>query len=60
MKIVEGDRFREKSSGQVFSVRRIEDNAVIMEAEDRPNRFLIGDGILDLLFDRVESQRGSS
>jgi len=55
VKVVEGDRFREKSSGQLFRVRRIEDHTVILEAEDNPNKFLMGNGILDFLFDRIES-----
>jgi hypothetical protein len=55
MKVVEGDRFMEQLSGQLFRVRRIEADTVILEGEDRPNKFLIGDGVLDLLFDKVES-----
>jgi hypothetical protein len=55
MKVFKGDRFREKSSGQIFVVWRIEGKTILLVAEDRPNKFLLGDGIMDLLFDRAES-----
>jgi hypothetical protein len=60
MAIVEGDRFKDRSTGQVYKVRRIKGGTVILEAEDNPNKFWMGDGILDLFFESVKSQKKRS
>jgi len=60
MAIVEGDRFKDRSTGQVYKVRRIKGGTVILEAEDTPNKFWIGDEMMDLFFERTKSQEESS
>ncbi len=60
MAIVEGDRFKDRSTGQVYKVRRIKGGTVILEAEDNPKKSWMGDGILDLFFESVKSQKKRS
>ena len=60
MATVEGDRFKDKSTGQVYKVRKIKNGTIILEAEDTPNKFWIGDGFLELFFEQVKGQGGSS
>jgi hypothetical protein len=57
MAIVEGDRFRDKLTGQSFIVKKIMDRTIILEAEDTPNRFCLSDGIVELFFDRAENKK---
>ena len=57
MALVEGDRFRDKLTGQSFIVKKIMDGTVILEAEDRPNRFCLGAAIMELLFEREEDYK---
>jgi hypothetical protein len=54
MAIMEGDRFKDKLTGQSFVAKRIIDGAIILEAEDTPNRFCLGAAIVELLFEREE------
>ena len=56
MVITEGDRFRDKLTGQSFIVKKIMDRTIILEAEDAPNRFCLSVGIVKLLFDRAEKK----
>ena len=60
MATVEGDRFKDKSTGQIYKVRKIKNRIVILEAEDTPNKFWIGDEMMDLFFERAKSQEESS
>jgi hypothetical protein len=60
MATVEGDRFKDKSTGQIYKVRKIKNRTVILEAEDTPNKFWIGDEMMDLFFERAKSQEESS
>jgi len=53
----EGDRFRNKSNGQIYRVKRIEGQTVIMVAEDNPNKFCLGNEILDLFFEKIDTQQ---
>jgi hypothetical protein len=55
MAIIEGDRFTDRSTGQVYRVRRTEHGTVILEAEDTPNRVWMGDEILELFFEKVKN-----
>ncbi len=57
MTITEGDRFRNKSNGQIYRVTRIEGQTVLMVAEDNPNKFCLGNEILDLFFEKIETQK---
>ena len=55
MTILEGDRLRDRLTGQSFIVKKIMGRTVILEAEDTPNRFYLGDAIVELLFERAEN-----
>jgi hypothetical protein len=57
MAIVEGDRFKDKLTGQSFIVKKIMDSTVILEAEDTPNRFCLSNAIVELLFERTENKK---
>jgi hypothetical protein len=57
MPITEGDRFRDKLTGQSFIVKKIMDRTIILEAEDAPNRFCLSDGIVELFFDKAENKK---
>ena len=54
MSIMEGDRFKDKLTGQAFIVKKIMDGVIILVAEDTLNRFSLGSAIVELLFDRAE------
>jgi hypothetical protein len=55
MAIMEGDRFKDKLNGHSFIVKKIMDGAVVLEPEDRPNRFCLSDAFVELLFEREEN-----
>jgi len=55
MAIMEGDRFKDKLTEQSFIAKKILDGAIILEAEDTPNRFCLGNAIVKLLFEREEN-----
>ena len=57
MAIIEGDRFKDKLTGQSFIVKKIMDSTVILEAEDAPNRFCLSNAIVELLFERTENNK---
>jgi len=58
--IVEGDRFKDKLTGQSFIVKKIVESTVILEAEDTPNRFCLSNAIVELLFERTENKKSIS
>jgi hypothetical protein len=57
MAIVEGDRFKDKLTGQSFIVKKIIDSTVILEAEDTSNRFCLSNAVVELLFERTENKK---
>ncbi len=57
MRIVEGDRFKDKSTGHLYEVKRINDGTVVLEAEDPPNRVWLREGSVKLFFEMVEKKR---
>jgi hypothetical protein len=57
MAIIEGDRFKDKLTGQSFIVKKIMDSTVILEAEDAPNRFCLSNAVVELLFERTENNK---
>jgi hypothetical protein len=57
MAIVEGDRFKDKLTGQSFIVTKITDSTIILEAEDTPNRFCLSNAIVELFFERTEKNK---
>jgi hypothetical protein len=56
MTILEGDRLRDRLTGQCFIVKKIVDKTVILEAESTPDRFCLGDAVVQLLFERKEDK----
>jgi len=56
MTILEGDRLRDRLTGQSFVVKKIVDRTVILEAEDTLDRFYLGDSVVELLFERTENR----
>ncbi len=58
MTILEGDRLRDRLTGQRFIVKKIVNRTVILEAEGTPNKFYLGDSIVQLLFERTEPEGG--
>ena len=60
MKIEEGDRYREKLTGQPWRVTKIKNGTIVLEAEGISNRCWAGDGLLNLFFERMENQKRRS
>ena len=56
MAILEGDRLRDRLTGQSFVVKKIVNRTIILEAEDTPDRFYLGDAVVELLFERTENR----
>ena len=56
MTILEGDRLRDRFTGQSFIVKKIMDRTVLLEAEGTPDRFYLGDALVELLFERAENR----
>ena len=56
MTILEGDRLRDRLTGQSFIVKKIIDRTIILEAEHTPDRFYLGDAVVELLFERAENR----
>jgi hypothetical protein len=57
MAIVEGDRFKDKLTGQSFIVKKIVNSTVVLEAEDTPNSFCLSNAVVELLFERAEDKK---
>ena len=53
MEIIEGDRLKDRLTGQSFIVKKIMDRTILLEAEGTPDRFYLGDAIVELLFERA-------
>jgi hypothetical protein len=60
MKVKEGDRYKEKLTGQLYQVTKIKNGTIVLEAEAIPNRFWAGDTLLNLFFERIENQKRRS
>jgi hypothetical protein len=56
MAILEGDRLRDRLTGQSFIVKKIMDRTIILEAENTPDMFYLGDALVELLFERTENR----
>jgi hypothetical protein len=57
MKVVQGDRYREKLTGQLYRVTKIRNGTIVLEAEDIPNRVWAGDILLNLFFERMKNPK---
>jgi hypothetical protein len=56
MAILEGDRLTDRLTGKCFIVKKVIDKTIILEAEGSPNRFCLGDAVVELLFERVQDR----
>ena len=56
MTILEGDRLRDRLTGQSFIVKKIVNSTIVLEAEGTPDRFYLGDAVVQLLFERTENR----
>jgi len=54
--ILEGDRLKDRLTGQFFVVKKIVDRTIILEAEGTPDRFCLGDLVVELLFERTKNK----
>jgi len=54
--ILEGDRLRDRLTGQSFIVRKIVNSTIILEAEGTLDRFYLGDAVVQLLFETTEKR----
>jgi hypothetical protein len=55
--IAEGDKFKHKLTGQLYSVKIVKDGTVVLESEDSPNRVWFGDKDVELFFETVEIRK---
>ncbi len=55
MEILEGDRLRDRLTGQSFIVKKIIDRTIILEAENASDTFYLGNAVVELLFERPET-----
>ena len=57
MRVEKGDRYREKLTGQLYRVTKINRGTIVLEAEGISNRFWAGDRLLNLFFERIKTQK---
>ncbi len=51
MAFVEGDRFKHKLTGQLYEVKVIKDDTIVLEWESTPYRMWFGEADLELFFE---------
>jgi hypothetical protein len=56
MAFVEGDRFKHKLTGQLYEVKVIKDDTIVLESEDTPYRMWFGEADLELFFEMAEKR----
>jgi len=57
MRVVEGERFKHKFTGQFYEVKIIKDDTFILESADSPYRMWFGEGDLELFFEMVGKRK---
>ena len=57
MAFVEGDRFKHKLTGQLYEVKVIKDDTIVLKSEDTPYSMWFGEESLELFFERAEKKR---
>ncbi len=60
MVLLEGDKLRDRLTGQAFVVKKIVDRTIILEAEGTPDRFYLGDAVVQLLFEKTKDREDLS
>jgi hypothetical protein len=56
MAFVEGDRFKHKLTGQLYEVKVIKNDTIVLESEDTPYRMWFGEADLELFFETAEKR----
>ena len=56
MALVEGDRFKHKLTGQLYEVKVIKDDTIVLESEDTPYRMWFGEADLELFFETAKKR----
>ena len=59
MAFVEGDRFKHKLTGQLYEVKVIKDDTIVLESEDTPYRLWFGEADLELFFEMAAKRKRS-
>jgi hypothetical protein len=58
MKTAMGDILKSKSTGELYKVKKIKMQTILLEAESIPNKVWLGNKeCLEILYDKVESQK---
>jgi hypothetical protein len=58
MKTVTGDILKSKSTGELYKVKRIKMQTILLEAENIPNKVWLGNKeCLEMLYDKVENRK---
>jgi len=60
MTLLEGDKLRDRLTGQSFIVKKVVDGTIILEAEGTPDRFYLGDAVVQLLFEKAKDREDLS
>jgi hypothetical protein len=61
MKAVLGDTVKSKWTGEFFKVKKIKEQIFLLEAENVPNKFWLGNKeSLESLYDKVENLEGQN
>lgn len=56
MAFVEGDRFKHKLTGQLYEVKVIKNDTIVLGSEDTPYRMWFGEADLELFFEMAEKR----
>jgi hypothetical protein len=57
MALGKGDRFKHKLTGQLYEVKVIKGDTIILESEDTPYRMWFGEADLELFFEMAEKRK---
>ncbi len=57
MRIVEGDRFKHKLTGQLYEVKVVKDDTFVLESAHTPYRMWFGEDGLELFFEIAKGRR---
>ena len=57
MKPVTGDLLKNKSTGELYKVKKVKERIILLEAENTPNKVWLGNKeCLEILYDKVEGR----
>ena len=57
MRIVEGDRFKHKLTGQLYEVKIVKDDTFVLASAHTPYRMWFGEDGLELFFEMAKAKR---